>query len=247
VKERIAEALGYPVPNTFVRTKPRFSGQCFDTYIQKSNNLQIWNEELASIRRYVMIRVDDDCRVACVRVVTGETLALLDTTGTLTQKYQARLIPGKHPTELISARDTDRVLKCFGTRILDSFASSPTENPIAECLLPIVELFKRISSLVGRLIVNPGIDQERNRGGSCTVKSAKPLATKAPEMTAGFQTCGINCSKLNCKRLRRLISVLSHLQAKRCSMFRRLTMFKSGIAMSDTLYFMAGCKGKALC
>jgi hypothetical protein len=179
VKERIAEALGYPVPNTFVRTKPRFSGQCFDTYIQKSNNLQIWNEELASIRRYVMIRVDDDCRVACVRVVTGETLALLDTTGTLTQKYQARLIPGKHPTELISARDTDRVLKCFGTRILDSFASSPTENPIAECLLPIVELFKRISSLVGRLIVNPGIDQERNRGGELHREICQALGYKS--------------------------------------------------------------------
>jgi len=84
VKERVAEALGYPVPKTFLKTQPRFPGQCFDTYIQKSNNLQVWNEELSAIRRYVLIRVDDNSLVTGVRVVTGETLALLDTTGTLT-------------------------------------------------------------------------------------------------------------------------------------------------------------------
>jgi hypothetical protein len=103
--------------------------------------------------------------VSSVRVVTGETLAILDTTGTLTQKYQARLVPGAQETELISARDTNRVLKCFGTRILDSFTGLPTDNPTADYLLPIAEIFKRISCLVGRLIVDAGIDQERNRGG----------------------------------------------------------------------------------
>jgi hypothetical protein len=39
VKERVAKALGYPVPKTFLKTQPRFLGQCFDTYVQKSNNL----------------------------------------------------------------------------------------------------------------------------------------------------------------------------------------------------------------
>jgi hypothetical protein len=112
-----------------------------------------------------MIRVGDTFLVGCVRVVTGETLALLDTKGTLTQKYQARLILREGATELISARDTDRVLKCFGTRVLESFEGLPTDSPTADCLLPIVEVFKRISLLVGRLIVDPGIDQERNRGG----------------------------------------------------------------------------------
>jgi len=165
VKERVAEALGYPVPKTFIRTQPRFPGQCFDTYIQKSNNLQVWNEELSAARRYVLIRVNDNYLVSCARVVTGETLALLDTTGTLTQKYQARLVPGAQPTELISARDTDRLLRCFGTRVLDNFVGLPTDNPTADCLLPIVEIFRRISPLVGRLISDPGIDQERNRGG----------------------------------------------------------------------------------
>jgi hypothetical protein len=165
VKERVAEALGYPVPKTFLKTQPRFMGQCFDTYIQKSNNLQVWNEELSATRRYVLIRVDDNSLVTSVRVVTGETLALLDTTGTLTQKYQASLVPGAEPTELISARDTDRVLNCFGTQVRGSFAGLPTDNPTADCLLPIGELFQRLSPLVGRVIVDPGIDQERNRGG----------------------------------------------------------------------------------
>ncbi len=178
VKERVAEALGYPVPKTFLKTQPRFPGQCFDTYVQKSNNLQVWNEELSPTRRYVLIRVDDNLLVTCVRVVTGETLALLDTTGTLTQKFQARLIPGEEATELISARDTDRVLTCFGTRVPRNFSVSPTDNPTADCLLPIVEVFKRISSLVGRLIVDPGIDQERNRGGELHGEICKALGYK---------------------------------------------------------------------
>jgi hypothetical protein len=50
VKIAICKALGYPVPTSFRRTRPRFPGQMFDTYAQKSNNLQVWNEELASIR-----------------------------------------------------------------------------------------------------------------------------------------------------------------------------------------------------
>src|SRR5207247_666227 len=39
VKAHVCRSLGYPVPTTFKRTQPRFPGQLFDTYIQKSNNL----------------------------------------------------------------------------------------------------------------------------------------------------------------------------------------------------------------
>ena len=60
VKEAVCKALGYPVPSSFKKTKPRFPGQNFDTYIQKANNLQVWNEELAASRRYVLIRVSAD-------------------------------------------------------------------------------------------------------------------------------------------------------------------------------------------
>lgn len=165
VKERVTKALGYPIPPTFKRTRPRFPGQCFDTYIQKSNNLQVWNEELSAIRRYVLIRVDDGYLITHVRAVTGETLALLDTTGTLTQKYQARLIIGDIPTELISSEDTTRVRDAFGTNTVTDFEHPPTSNPSAGCLLPIQNLYARLSGLVGIRLQNPGIDQERNRGG----------------------------------------------------------------------------------
>ena len=50
VKKRICQVLGYPIPKTFRKTKPRFPGQLFDTYVQKSNNLQVWNEELSSFK-----------------------------------------------------------------------------------------------------------------------------------------------------------------------------------------------------
>jgi len=46
VKEQVCAALGYPIPNSFKKTNPRFPGQNFDTYTQKSRNLQVWNEEL---------------------------------------------------------------------------------------------------------------------------------------------------------------------------------------------------------
>jgi hypothetical protein len=49
VKERVCDALGYPRPKSFQKTQPRFPGQMFDTYVQKSNNLQVWNEELSEL------------------------------------------------------------------------------------------------------------------------------------------------------------------------------------------------------
>src|SRR5688572_4722349 len=45
VKSRICQVLGYPVPKSFKKIKPRFLGQNFDTYNQKSSNLQIWNDQ----------------------------------------------------------------------------------------------------------------------------------------------------------------------------------------------------------
>ena len=81
----------------------------FDTYSQKSNNLQVWNEELAPTRRYVIIRISGRHVIDRVKVVTGDALAKLDTTGTLTQKYQARLICRAEAAELISREDTEFV------------------------------------------------------------------------------------------------------------------------------------------
>jgi hypothetical protein len=59
VKTAVCAALGYPVPKSFKKTQPRFFGQQLDTYTQKSNNLQVWNEALSPTRRYAIIRVSD--------------------------------------------------------------------------------------------------------------------------------------------------------------------------------------------
>ena len=94
-KKAIAEVLGYPVPKSFKKTKPRFPGQNFDTSVQMRDNFQPWNEPPEALRRYVLIRVDPDGVVTGVRVITGEVIALWDRTGTLTSKYQAKRIAGR--------------------------------------------------------------------------------------------------------------------------------------------------------
>ena len=166
VKENVCRALGYPVPPSFKKTQPRFLGQMFDTYAQKSNNLQVWNEELSPTRRYVILRVDEADQIAGVKVVNGEELAQLDTTGTLTQKYQARLIPGAAFEELISPTDTAALLP--HTRAGANLAQtvSPIDHPTHGLILPIGEVFERVRGALGRSFPDAGWDQERNRGAA---------------------------------------------------------------------------------
>ena len=164
VKMAVCEALGYPVPKSFKKTQPRFLGQQLDTYTQKSNNLQIWNEELSATRRYAIIQISDQDIVLKVKVVNGQELALLDTTGTITTKYQAGLVIGADTHELVSAQDTPSMLPYvqFGATFTTSI--SPIDEPECDALLPIQEIFERLSTLVGLSFVDPGMDQERNRG-----------------------------------------------------------------------------------
>jgi hypothetical protein len=164
VKESICRVLGYPVPKFFRKTQPRFPGQLFNTTTQKANNFQPWNEELSPTRRYVVIRVSEDYLIIKVKVVTGETLALLDTTGTLTQKYQAQCIPGTIPTELVVDRDTTTLLPFVSANVDLQRVATPVDHPEAGEILPIQVLFSRLSLLVGQTFADAGYDQERNRG-----------------------------------------------------------------------------------
>lgn len=166
VKTAVCEALGYPVPKSFKKTQPRFFGQQLDTYSQKSSNLQIWNEELSPTRRYAIIQISDQDIVLKIKVVNGQELALLDTTGTITTKYQAGLVTGADSHELVSAQDTPLMLPYvqFGTTFAASI--SPIDEPECGALLPIQEIFERLSKLVGFSFVDPGMDQERNRGAA---------------------------------------------------------------------------------
>ena len=142
------------MPKSFLKSKPRFPGQNFDVYTQKSDNLQIWNEELSANRRYVLVRVDQDDLVTTVRVINGAQLAKLDTTGTLTQKYQASAIDKVDSSRLVSAVDTPELM----------LAIHEAKTEYYQNLLPVDLLYVRLKPILGQMIDNPGADQERNRG-----------------------------------------------------------------------------------
>jgi hypothetical protein len=166
VKTAVCEALGYPAPKSFKKTQPRFFGQNLDIYTQKSTNLQIWNEELSPIRRYAIIQISSQDIVLKVKVVNGQELSLLDTTGTITTKYQAALAKGSDVHELVSAHDTPAMLSHVKFGAKPSTTTSPVDEPESGSLLPIQEIFERLSTLVGLSFLDPGIDQERNRGAA---------------------------------------------------------------------------------
>lgn len=163
VKAKVCELMGYPVPSSFKKVQPRFTGQNLDIYIQKSRNLQIWNEEISSTRRYAIIAVDANDVITTVKVVNGDSLAKLDTTGTLTQKYQAGVaLVGNEGAHLLSLEDSQNIKS-----ITDSFVSISAVSPIADpslgTLLPIQELFLKLKGIVGSSFDDIGYDQERNR------------------------------------------------------------------------------------
>ncbi len=162
VKEKVCIALGYPIPKSFKKTNPRFIGQNFDTYIQKSNNLQIWNEEISPSRRYVLIQVSDSDIISKIKVINGAELSVLDTTGKLTSKYQAILKPNSKNAELVST-DTE-TLKSLAKESVDLTLSNPAGLPEANRILSIESIYCKLSKLVGKSFVDTGFDQERNRG-----------------------------------------------------------------------------------
>ena len=164
VKQEVCKALGYPVPESFRKTQPRFLGQQLDIYTQKSRNLQIWNEELSPNRRYAIIAISEDDIVCKVTVINGQELALLDNTGTITTKYQARFDTGDAIYELVNEVDTDSLVRVVTPLLEFNESQGPTDLPERGYILPIEEIFTRLQSIVGERFPDPGIDQERNRG-----------------------------------------------------------------------------------
>lgn len=167
VKKLIAKALGYPVPKSFKKTQPRFPGQNLDVYTQKSNNLQIWNEDLDATRRYVLIKIGEDDVISKVKVVMGADLAPLDTTGTLTQKYQASFKDISDDTnELVNEEDTPYLRPLCSKRSFSLSEFNPTDAPVKGKVLSIKTIYSRLKRLVGERFEDPGSDQERNRGAA---------------------------------------------------------------------------------
>ena len=126
--------------------------------------MQIWNEDIELLRRYVIVQVVSNNVVTKVKVVTGNTLAQLDTTGTLTQKYQARMILSESKLELITAKDTEFLQPAVRSEVdLRGFVS-PISDPKEGQILPIGQVFERLQGLIGESFPEVGYDQERNRG-----------------------------------------------------------------------------------
>lgn len=186
VKTAVCDALGYPVPSSFKKTQPRFLGQQLDTYAQKALNLQIWNEELSPTRRYAIIQVLEDDTIGRVRVVNGQQLAMLDRTGTITTKYQARLELGTEQRELVATYDTAPMLPHIRPGLVFPATTSPVQEPRSGELRPIAEIFERLAPLVGQTFPDPGMDQERNRGAALHDMVCRALGYSRYEDTGQF-------------------------------------------------------------
>ena len=180
VKSAICDAIGYPTPKSFRKTQPRFPGQDFDVYVQKSNNLQIWNEDLSANRRYVLVRVGENLRVTTVRIVTGQQLVKLDTTGTLTRKLQARAIAAVDDSCLVSQTDTPELSAAIQK------AKEDNEDNLLSRLMSTNQLYEKLLPLVGTEFENPGNDQERNRGWGLHKAVSKQLGLSAAEDDGQF-------------------------------------------------------------
>ncbi len=180
LKSKVCEILGYPVPTSFKRSAPRFPGQNFDTYVQKADNLQIWNQQVAPSRRYVRIRVNEESEVSAVRVVTGTVLAELDRTGTLTHKYQARSRVPVSASTLVSISDTANVVRHV------TLSSKEPRHPANQSslrtrldpqeVMTIAALYKNLRPLAGSVIPDPGVVQERIRGAGLHKLVSRTLA-----------------------------------------------------------------------
>lgn len=161
-KEEVCQALGYPVPKSFKKTQPRFPGQDLDVYVQSSNNLQIWNEELSPERRYALIRPDANGIVTRVRVIRGVDLAQFDTTGTFTSKYQARMTH-KGISCLLSEEDAQGIAELSSLEP-DLTGVEPVDLPSASTLYPISEIYRRLLPIVGTEYTIPSGYSDRIRG-----------------------------------------------------------------------------------
>ena len=162
VKAKICEALGYPITRSLIKTQPRFPGQNFDVYTQKSMNVQIWNEEVDAARRYVFLRVDENDIITSVRVISGDVLAKFDRTGKLTTKYQATMA-SLNNSHLFS-EDSINVSNWIERPHNSLNNINPNYYPTPNQLLPIEEIYDRLLPMVGLNIDYLNPLQERNRG-----------------------------------------------------------------------------------
>jgi hypothetical protein len=160
------EALGYTIPKSFPRTQPRFDIERFDIMVQRSNNYQLWNDDIRLGQRYVFVILDKEERVASVRVVTGLDIANLPQTGTRTTKYQARFrdFAVIEEASTVHGSDTDRFCTYRNANLGGGGRAGTVGVMPGQGLLTISELGAALSKLIGTKLHNPGAMQDRLRG-----------------------------------------------------------------------------------
>jgi hypothetical protein len=114
--------------------------------------------------------LDESSKVVGVRVVTGEVLAQLDTTGTLTKKYQAKSRLPVTQSVLVSQSDSysvhDAIAALPNRKLALSQRGSRSLVVDFSGFLPVEALYKKLLKLAGKRLSDPGLDQERNRGAA---------------------------------------------------------------------------------
>ena len=188
LKQKIAEALGHPIPKSFRRRNagPSFIGQNFDTYGQQANNLQVWNQALVADRRYVIVSVGENNRVRNVRVIGGDELIKLAKKQKLTHKLQAGFCLPDTPKRLLSNNDEPGLTAFLGDPAVDLEKLSPRSCPAVGTLLPIKAVFERLSPLVGTEIELSVAKKERTGGDLIHKKVCETLGFKDFAETGQF-------------------------------------------------------------
>jgi hypothetical protein len=114
----------------------------------------------------------------------------LDTTGTLTKKYQAKSREPVTASVLVSPSDAYNVheaIAAIPNRML-VLEQSGGRNLVLDFkqFLHLDALYKRLLNLVGQRLTDPGLDQERNRGAALHKAVCKVLGTAEYRDTGDF-------------------------------------------------------------
>jgi hypothetical protein len=184
VRTHVVEALGYAAPKRFGKGLV-FPAQNLDVYVQKANNLQIWNEKIDAKRRYTVVLLDGHDRVAGVRTFTGATLSKWSRTGTLTTKFQAtlKLVFDEAVKYHVCGRDTERAIQFVGPVRASGSAAA---EPLTGGLLPIENLAEKLSKLIGTKVPFVGAVDEKRRSAALLGAVSKALGYGAAEETSAF-------------------------------------------------------------
>lgn len=183
VRDAVISSLGYATPKSY-RKGVIFAAQNADIYVQKANNLQIWNEKIEPSRRYLVVVLAQNDTVAGVRAFTGKTLATWSRTGTLTAKYQARLklVFSDSVKYHVCGRDTERTVQFTGpVRFTD-----PCAEPAMGSLLSIEALAEKLATLVGTKIPYVSAVDDKKRSSALLGAVGKVLGYAGANDTATF-------------------------------------------------------------